>query len=146
MIFERRYTRFQEYAPLHEFYNLKNTIISVVKEEKTLHVKISYSKKPDLIWFNLPPEINELIHSYRDDFIEINTRLECIDMFPYTSPTWKLTNVKHNFQKDLFEYYQYIVDVTNESNIDRNNWSCIYGFEKEILRFFVRVNHFDAFV
>lgn len=145
MIFEIRYTRFQEYFPLHEFYDLENTLITVDREEKTLVVKIAYSKKPDFIRFNLPPELNALIHSYRNDTIEIHARMECPESFPYNSPVWKLTNVKHNFRQDLLEYYQYIVDMTNDSNIERNNWSCIYGFEKEILRFFVRLN-LDVFV
>ena len=146
MIFEKRYIRFQEYFPLNEFYGLKNTEISVEREEKTLDVKILYSKKPDFIRFNLPREINALIHSYRNDTIEIHVKMECPETFPYNSPVWKLTNVKHNFHKDLFEYYQYIVETTNESNIKQGNWSCIYGFEKEILRFFTRINHFDIFV
>jgi hypothetical protein len=146
MIFEKRYDRLQTYEPLHEFYDLKNTIISVKKEDNALFLKINYSKDPDFIHFCIPHEINVIIHSYRKETIEINTKLVCPERFPYMSPTWVLTEVKHNFRQNLFEHYQYITDLTNESNIERMNWSCIYGFEKEILRFFIRINHFDAFV
>ena len=142
---ERKYARLEEYEPLHEFYNLKDTKIIVNKEENVLNIPFHHSKKPRFVHFNLPEEINKIIHSFREDTIIIDTILRCPPTFPYNSPVWNLVDVKHNFHKNLFEYYQYITDVANESNIDRGNWSCIYGFEKEILRFFVRINHFDAF-
>lgn len=140
---ERKYARLEECEPLDEFYNLKDTKIITNREENGINVQFNYFKKPTFIHFNLPEEINNIIHSFREDIIDIRARLECPPTFPYHSPTWKLVEVNHNYRKNLFEYYKYIVDVTNESNI--KNWSCIYGFEKEILRFFVRINHFDAF-
>lgn len=143
MIFEKRYARLEEYQPLHDFYNLKDTKIIVKKDENNINVIIQYKKKPEFIYFNLPPEINKIIHSFRENFIEIHTNLECPPSFPYNSPVWNLVEVRHNLQQNLTDYYQYIIDMTNDSNIKRNNWSCIYGFEKEILRFFTRINHFD---
>jgi hypothetical protein len=142
-VISKRYTRLEEYFPLHDFYNLKNIIITVSKEENNIISKITHRKIPSFIHFNLPLEINKIIHSFREEFIEINLKLECLPTFPYNSPIWHLQRVKHNLPHNLLEYYQYIVDITNESNIERNNWSCIYGFEKEILRFFIRINYFD---
>jgi hypothetical protein len=138
---EKRYARLEEYEPLHDYYNLKDTEITVDRKETILNVQYNYSKKPIYIHFHLPEEINKIIHSFREDRVEIHLNLECIPTFPYNSPIWNLIEVRHNFHKNLLEYYQYIVDVANESNT--RNWSCIYGFEKEILRFFVRINHFD---
>jgi hypothetical protein len=142
-IISKRYTRLKEYFPLHDFYNLKNITILVSKEENNIISKIIRKKTPSFIQFDLPKEINNIIHSFREECIEINLRLECLPSFPYKSPVWHLENVKHNLPYNLSEYYQYIVDMTNDSNIEQNNWSCIYGFEKEILRFFIRINHFD---
>ena len=138
---EKRYARLEEYEPLHDYYNLKDTKIIVNRKENILNVHFNHSKKPNFIHFNLPEEINKIIHSFREDRIEIHLNLKCVPTFPYNSPVWNLVEVKHNFHKNLFEYYQYIIEVANESNA--RNWSCIYGFEKEILRFFVRINHFD---
>lgn len=145
LFFERRYSRFQKVVDttLAEYYGIKNATIVERKLENGLYITIRYEKKYPIINFYLPFEINKLIHSYMGDFIEIQTTLICPKLYPYISPVWNLEKVNHNIDMDLEEYYRYIVEMTNESNIVRKNWSSIYGFEKEILRFFIRINHFE---
>lgn len=140
VFFERRYTRFERIVgdmTLAEYYGLKNVSFLVNKLENELHIIIRYTRFQPTC-FNVPFEINKLINSYCGDYIEMHTILACPKTFPFLSPKWNLLHVNHNIAMNLEEYYRYIVDVTNESN--KINWSSTYGFEKEILRFFVRLN------
>jgi len=145
VFFERRYARFEQIVniPLAEYYGMKNVSFVVNKLENELYIIIRYTRFQPTC-FNVPFEINKLINSYCGDYIEIHAILACPKMFPFVSPVWNLAHVKHNFAMNLEKYYKYIVDITNESNIVNKNWSSIYGFEKEILRFFMRLN-FDFF-
>jgi len=127
---------------LSEYYGLKNVLFLVNKLENELNIIIRYTRFQPTC-FNFPFEINKLINSYCGDYIEIHTTLVCPKTFPFLSPRWNLIKVNHNIAMNLEEYYRYIVEVTNESN--KLNWSSTYGFEKEILRFFVRLN-FDFLV
>ena len=136
-LFESRYKRFTDIvdAPLSKYFGCNHLNILVKKGDQEVYITIKYQKKYAPIQFNLPPELNELIHSFRGDYVEIYAKLVCPKMFPFASPIWELIRVKSNLYNRgiirMDEYYQSIVELTNESNIERNNWSCIYGFEKE---------------
>jgi len=125
-------------------------IINVEKKKDELYVTFIYKKKNSPIHFNLPIEINKLIYSYCGDVIEIQTKLVCPKFYPYNPPIWNLVKVNNNLYNQgiitLKEYYESVIDHVNHSNGNLENWSCIYGFEKEILRFFMRINHFESVI
>ena len=150
--FNSRYDRFNNMVtvPLSEFFGCKNMSIVVEKNDTELYITFTYKNKNSPIHFNLPIEINKLIYSFCGDFIEIKTRLACPKFYPYNPPIWNLVKVNNNLYNrriiTLTEYYESIVEHVNHSNKELSNWSCIYGFEKEILRFLVRINHFESVI
>lgn len=152
LCYESRYKRFTNMVtvPLSEYFGCKNMEIIVEKRETELYITFKYKNKMHPIHFNLPIEINKLIYSYCGDFIEIHTKLVCPKMYPYAPPIWNLIKVNNNLYNrgiiTLTEYYKSVVEHVNHSNETLHNWSCIYGFEKEILRFFMRINHFESVV
>ena len=114
--------------------------------EETIIIDINYFDKIEYINFNLPKEINDIINSYCGNFIELKLKLECYTGFPFVSPMWSLINIKHNLLNNTIniqEYYLWIIENINQENSERNGWTPIYGFDKELLRFFTRINHFD---
>ena len=135
-------------VPLSEYYGCKNMEIIVNKQESELYITFKYKNKTSPIHFNLPIEINKLIYSYCGDFIEIQTKLVCPRLYPFTAPIWSLIKVNNNLYNrgiiTLTEYYESVVGHVNHSSRELHNWSCIYGFEKEILRFLTRINHFES--
>uniref|UniRef100_A0A6C0HRM2 Uncharacterized protein n=1 Tax=viral metagenome TaxID=1070528 RepID=A0A6C0HRM2_9ZZZZ len=150
--FESRYKRFTNIVtvPLSQYFGCKNMEIVVEKREDELYITFKHTSKRTPIHFNLPIEINKLIYSYCGDFIEIQTKLVCPKLYPYNPPIWNLIKVNNNLYNSgvisLTEYYNTIVQHVNESNGNLKNWSCVYGFEKEILRFFTRINHFETLI
>jgi hypothetical protein len=154
MFFLGRFDRYKKVVDcsLHKYYGLNEKInIFVNNGNNELYITIIYKNKhPKYQIKELPKEVNDLIYSYCGDFIEIQAKLACPLTFPYNSPVWNIINVKDNLYNrgiiNLEEYYHHIATLANESNINRKNWSPIYGFEKEILRFFMRVNHFESIV
>jgi len=152
LCFDSRYRRFSDMVtvPLSEYFGCNNMEIVIVKNNTTLYVTFKYKNKLRPIHFNLPIEINKLIYSYCGDFIEIQTSLICPKLYPYHPPIWNLIKVNNNLYNSgiitLTEYYESVIDHMNHSNKELNNWSCVYGFEKEILRFFMRINHFESVI
>lgn len=153
MFFGRRFAKFQQIdVPLTKYYGLNEKVnLLVDKGDSSLFLTIIYRNKHPIYTFKeLPDEINELIYSFCGDFIEIRAKLYCTLRFPYESPVWEIVSVKNNLYNrgiiTLEDYYKYIADCINKSNIAGKNWSATYGFEKEILRFFIRVNHFESVV
>ena len=150
--FNSRYNRFKNMVtvPLSEFFGCKNMNITVEKKDDELCIIFLYKNKNSPFHFNLPIELNKLIYSYCGDFIEIQTRLVCPKLYPYNPPIWSLIKVNNNLYNHgiitLTEYYESVVAHMNHSSKELNNWTCIYGFEKEILRFFMRINHFESVV
>ena len=152
-LFDRKYLR---YLVLLGGTNLKDylgivddclTIDVTKKGECTLCIIFRYVnnvKKPEFAI--LPREINSLIHSFCGDFIEVNLELKCPKFFPFTVPIWNVVDVKHNLYSNgnilLKHYYEYIAENTNFSNDELKNWTVTYGFEKEILRFYMRIKDF----
>jgi hypothetical protein len=152
MFFARRLFRYNKTVdlPLREYYGLNEKINILVKEgTNELTVTILYkNKQPQLFFQGVPTEVNDIIHSFCGDVIEIRAKLTCPKYFPFQSPIWQIIKVKHNLYNrgiiDLEEYYAYVVECVNRSN--DINWSSAYGFETEILRFFTRINHFESIV
>jgi len=149
--FESRYNRLNDIdVPLSQFFGCEKMTIIVEKNQSELYVTFTYKNKNSPIHFNVPIEINKLIYSFCGDFIEIKTRLVCPKFYPYNPPVWNLVKVNNNLYNrgiiTLKEYYESVIEHVNHSNGVLQNWSCIYGFEKEILRFFMRINHFESLI
>ena len=69
-------------------------------------------------------------------------------MFPssypfHPGPTWSLIDVEYNIKTllNLKEYYTYLVDTHNNSN--SNDWSATTLIDKDILKFFGKMNYFE---
>ena len=108
---------------------------------------INYFNKINYIKFNVPNEINDIINSFCGNYIKLKLKLECMDGFPFIPPIWKLINIKHNLLNNIInikDYYLWMVENMNYDNLERRGWTPIYGFDKELLRFFIRINHFDS--
>jgi len=150
MFFRKRLNKYKQTVdlPLREYYGLNENINILVNEgTDDLNVIILYkNKQPKFSFTEFPDEINDMICSFCGDFIEIRLKLTCPKFFPFHSPIWHIIKVNNNLYNrgiiDLEEYYTHIVECVNRSNI--RNWSPTYGFEKEILRFFTRINHFES--
>ena len=154
----RRFEKFSNMIgdkSISEFLGLSDKISIFVERDFTTNgdgVKVTfiYRTKTPKINFLLPDVINDHIHSYCGDFIVIKTRLECPKLFPYNPPVWKLLSVKNNLFNNgiitLEEYYRWLIGCVNRQNIENRGWTAIYGFEKEILRFFSRINHFESVI
>jgi len=114
----------------------------------SLIIIINYFNKNEYINFNLPKEVNDIIDSFCGNYIKLKFKLECINNFPFLSPTWKLLDLKNNLKSNniinLHDYYIWIIDNINYDNSYRFGWTVIYGFEKEILILFTRINHFAS--
>ena len=115
-------------------------------ETNSIIININYYNKNNYTKFNLPNEVNDIIYSFCENYIELKLKLECFDGFPFVSPKWSLIDIKHNLLNNninIKDYYLWIIENMNHDNLERIGWTPIYGFEKEILRFFVRINHFN---
>ena len=152
MFFGRRMNRYKTTInlPLREYYGF-NEKINILVEEGTneLNVTVLYKNKhPKLSFAGMPSEVNDIINSFCGDFIEIRASLSCPKFFPFHPPIWQIIKVNNNLYNrgiiQLEEYYTYIVEGVNRSNV--TNWSPAYGFETEILRFLMRINHFESVV
>jgi hypothetical protein len=91
---------------------------------------------------NLPLDINSLIASYyTPNYIHIKIQLTSVESYPFNPPIWKIIDVKHSLNMNLYEYYKYIVDSHNK--IMTHNWSPAIKIEVDILYFILKINHFE---
>ena len=158
--FERRYNSLMNkinYIPheIKKYLNIEDNKITIIVQKcnddndiDSIIVFVNYFKKNKYINFNLPKEINDIIDSFCGNYIKLKFKLECINNFPFISPIWKVIDVKNNLKSNniinLNDYYIWIIENINYDNSYRLGWSVIYGFEKEILILFTRINHFES--
>jgi hypothetical protein len=91
---------------------------------------------------NLPLDINSLIASYyTPNYIHLKIQIQSVEFYPFNPPIWKIIDVKHSLNMNLYEYYKYIVDSHNK--IMKHNWSPAIKIEVDILYFILKINHFE---
>jgi hypothetical protein len=109
--------------------------------------KTKYFPKYDFV--NLPVELNDIIHSYLEDYIVLEFMVDLRYDFPFSRPVWSLMKVDDSYNNRvpicLFEYYKHIVKLHNKMYIIKNNWSPSMGIKSDILKFICRINHFEVF-
>ena len=138
---------------IKEYININNDKISIKVDKcniNSIYIIYHYFNKGNYINFKLPKELNDMILSFCGDNIELKLELECVNDFPFTPPIWKFIYVKNNlFSKNIIDienYYKWIIENMNNDNNERDGWNILYGFEKEILRFFTRINHYESLI
>ena len=161
-IFTRRIAKFNseiDIKNLDTYFNIINTpeqqttISSLINEdEKTIALKITYNYNN--IHFNvkknnireLPQEINDIIQSYLEGCIEINTLTSYDNEYPFSPPQWNLTSVldKTTSSCNLKEYYTNIVKCHNNQYL--MSWSAAIYIEKDILIFIARIADFEHII
>ena len=123
---------------------IKINFIKCDENDDSIDINFYYFNRPKYIKFNLPIEINNIINSFCGNYIELKLTLLCPYGFPFIPPIWKLIHVKHNLHSNnIIDYYLWIIENINNNNLNRNWWSVIYGFEKELLKFYTQINHFE---
>jgi len=136
----------KEYIGINNY----NVSIKVDKCNNSIYIIYHYFSKNNYINFNLPKEINDIIFSFCGDNIELKLELDCNDHFPFKPPIWKFIYVKNNLSSkniiDIEDYYKWIIENINNDNNERDGWNVLYGLEKEILRFFIRINHYESLI
>lgn len=138
---------------IKEYMAINNNKISIKVNRYNLYsiyIIYKYFNKGNYINFKLPKEVNDIIFSFCGDNIELKLELDCSDDFPFTPPMWKFIYVKNNlFSKNIInieDYYKWIIENMNNDNNERDGWNILYGIEKEILRFFTRINHYESLI
>ena len=90
-----------------------------------------------------PVEINDIIASYCDEFINLTMQISHPQDYPFVPPIWSLINVQDNVNSllNIPEYYEYKIETHNSQY--RDYWSPATDIEKDILDFIQKINHFD---
>ena len=109
-------------------------------------LNIQYFKNEKTYNFNnLPIEIIRKIQEYGDHFIDMEIDIYFTDQYPYVTPIWNLSNIKHNIKIEqpisIKEYYNYIINNHNKNN--KIYWSPATRIEADIIEFVQKINHFE---
>ena len=120
-------------------------LINVSKNNKYgLILNISYKKQNDYFEFPiLPPEINELIHSFNYYSIKLKCILQYPHDYPFTPVTWGLLSTYFN-KINLDEYYKNIIKEHNI--INKQNWQPVHRIHHDILNFITRISDFESII
>ena len=112
------------------------------KEQQKMELIINFTQYYYYYFVDLPKEISNIIFTYLFDYINIHLEIAYSTSYPFVAPFWSLISVHHNISYppvNLEDYYKYIIDNTNQDNTR----SPITYFEKDILEFIVKINHFE---
>lgn len=150
-LFKKRYERFQNKitaSSINKYFGIIDPNIKIELNKKNnetnLYLNIFYLKPQKKTHFKLfPDEINDLIYSYLNEYIDVEFKILYPLDYPFQPPIWSLTKNASNFVfKDLLNN---IVEfaITCHNNQHNRDWSPATDIEKDILGFIVKINTFE---
>lgn len=164
---DQRWRRFERDADLHHLENYWN--LPFYRNE-TLHLRIERDGKNGLFYVNytrysrvradfvlrggldLPLDVAKCIAEYipTSSHIRLCFHIHHGTHYPFHPPTWSVKSVTTNLAVPE-GYYTYLTDLHNEQYRylspmwNTQSWSPGNDIARDVLRFFVRINHFDHF-
>jgi hypothetical protein len=150
-LFLKRYERFQNKianSSINKYFGINDTNINITvnkkNNEEILYLNIFYLKHQEKINFKIiPNELNDLIHSYLNEYVTIQTDILFPSDYPFIPPIWSLLKVSSNFDfKDLLHNISEYA-VTCHNNQTTRDWSPATDIEKDILDFIRKINTFE---
>ena len=143
-----------------DFYQLNKSSshenIHIGKEigSDSIGLTIRYKKTSPFLVFDLPYELNQLIHEYLIYVIDLKINIKYSPSYPFSPPIWFLQSVNHNLhtQVCLLDYYSHKVNLHNQSYVTyllngdwtrETGWTPAITVEKDLLSFVQKIYHFD---
>ena len=150
-LFIKRYEKFQNKikdSSINKYFGIIDPNVNITlnkkNNEEILYLNIFYLKPQEKIYFKLfPNEINDLVHSYLNEYIDIEAKILYPLDYPFQPPIWSLTkNISNfDFKNLLYSICEYA--ITCHNNQHTRDWSPATDIEKDILDFIRKINTFE---
>ena len=155
-----RFEREFKDVDLARYFQLKYNSREKIEIEKTIQksgidLTIRYTNRIPCPSFDLPDELKYLIGEYLFYTIEIQTKINYSQTYPFTPPIWFMRHVNHNIKREYNPFYllEYYIDKINHHNhiynlrvLDDMQWHPVISIEGDILLFLQKINHFDQMI
>ena len=122
-------------------------------ESKSIGLTIRYTKYYPCPVLPLLPELIRLIEEYLSYTLEIETKIEYSQNYPFAPPMWFIEGVTHTIPRQgygPFYLLDYYIDKINQHNhlynlalLNGTQWNPAISVEQDILIFLQRILHFD---
>jgi hypothetical protein len=150
-LFEKRYNKFNNKllnCSVSEYFGIKDTKLNFTlnkkNNEEVIYLNVLYFKPQKYFNFNnVPYEINDIINSYLNDYIDLQVKINYTMDYPFHQPEWSLlhfsSNIKSNWQLD--NIFSYLINCHNNQHV--RDWSPATDIEKDILDFIRKIYIFE---
>jgi hypothetical protein len=136
----RAFEKLREVLPIQEYMdipidNVENSSFNIEISDiinNRIELEIRYTFRENGYYFHmLPPEINNLIDSFMNDYIIINITMVLPLEFPFIAPLWILTNIDTNkIREPINNYFIDKILCHNKEDV-----TPAYTLNKNILHF-----------
>jgi hypothetical protein len=150
-LFEKRYDKFNKKilnTSISKYFGITDPNLSFKLIRKNnddeLYFNVLYFKPQEYFNFkNVPKEINDIINSYLNDYVDMQININYMNDYPFNCPNWSLLSFSSNITSDweLNDIFSYLINC-HHRQLNRD-WSPATDIEKDILDFIIKINIFD---